>query len=566
MAKVIKFALELKNGEQARTIDDLRVHFDIEKIVAYFLNGRLLTWLRHRHLDVEADAVEALSSDDAEFAKKLCDILGVAYEKHLATGAAIDANALKESHERMNALRQITSDSEILAKIDRVAFDQKDLLRLASDNEPEVYLCNGRFVIPLICNNKHYIGLGKVEAVIASDEVINFEERHIRFTNVRFDDDYQKIAETENPKIWAEKGNDAYDEENYSEAMKWCQKAADAGNADAMHTIGEMYHYGQGVEQDIGKALEYYTKAATGGWEPAMVDLGDMYKNGEEVSQDYGKAMEWYRKAADAEDGEAMNRIANMYYIGEGVSQDYSEAVKWYQKSADVGFDWGMNNLANMYYIGEGVSQDYGKAMEWFKKAADDGNGDAMNSLGNMYFDGNGVSQDYGKALEWYKKSAKEGNGDAMFMIAKMNMKGFGVSQNPAEVLKWYKKAADNGNSDAMACIGAIYHEGIGVEIDYREAMKWQKMAAGKGRVQSMVMVGGMYQYGETEDGVPDYGKAMEWFNKAAERGDGDAMFSIGVMYYCGEGVECNYSMAQHLIERAANFGSEEAQNWLKNH
>ena len=57
MAKVIKFALELKNGEQARTMEDLRAHFDIEKIVAYFLNGRLVTWLRHRHLDAEADAV-----------------------------------------------------------------------------------------------------------------------------------------------------------------------------------------------------------------------------------------------------------------------------------------------------------------------------------------------------------------------------------------------------------------------------------------------------------------------------------------------------------------------------
>ena len=38
MAKVIKFALELKNGESARTIEDLRQHFDLEKVVAYFMN------------------------------------------------------------------------------------------------------------------------------------------------------------------------------------------------------------------------------------------------------------------------------------------------------------------------------------------------------------------------------------------------------------------------------------------------------------------------------------------------------------------------------------------------
>jgi len=39
MAKIIKFALELKNGESVRTIEDLRQHFDLEKIVAYFMNG-----------------------------------------------------------------------------------------------------------------------------------------------------------------------------------------------------------------------------------------------------------------------------------------------------------------------------------------------------------------------------------------------------------------------------------------------------------------------------------------------------------------------------------------------
>ena len=66
MAKIIKFALELKDGESARTIEDLREHFDLEKIVAYFMNGRLLTWLKHRHLDEEAAALEKLSADDAK--------------------------------------------------------------------------------------------------------------------------------------------------------------------------------------------------------------------------------------------------------------------------------------------------------------------------------------------------------------------------------------------------------------------------------------------------------------------------------------------------------------------
>jgi len=147
-------------------------------------------WLQHRHLDEEAAALEKLSADDAEVAKRLCDILGVAYDEHKKTGDTIDTNALMEDHERLNRLRQVTTDPEILAKIDRVAFDENDLRRLAFDNEPDVYLCSGRFVIPLNVQNKHYIGLGKAEAVIVSDEWIDFREKEIRFTNVSFDEEY----------------------------------------------------------------------------------------------------------------------------------------------------------------------------------------------------------------------------------------------------------------------------------------------------------------------------------------------------------------------------------------
>ncbi|MBO6235833.1 MAG: sel1 repeat family protein, partial [Schwartzia sp.] len=250
MAKIIKFALELKNGESARTIEDLRKHFDLEKIVAYFMNGRLLTWLKHRHLDDEAAALEKLSAEDAEFAKKLCDILEVSYDEHQKKADTIDANTLMADHERLNRLRQVTTDPEILAKIDRVAFDGKDLRRLAFDNETDIYLCSGRFVIPLNVQNKHYIGLGKVEAVIVSDEWVDFDEKGIQFTNVTFDDEYQrKVEALETPEKWAERGWKAYCEGNYAEAMKWNRKAAEAGNSEAMNRVGDMYYSGDGVSQ-----------------------------------------------------------------------------------------------------------------------------------------------------------------------------------------------------------------------------------------------------------------------------------------------------------------------------
>ena len=41
------------------------------------------------------------------------------------------------------------------------------------------------------------------------------------------------------------------------------------GNSDAMYELGDIYYYGENVEQDYGKALEWFQKAANQGYERA---------------------------------------------------------------------------------------------------------------------------------------------------------------------------------------------------------------------------------------------------------------------------------------------------------
>lgn len=50
-------------------------------------------------------------------------------------------------------------------------------------------------------------------------------------------------------------------EKNYTEAAKWYQEAANAGNAVAQSQLGNMYYLGYGVKQDYTKAVEWYRKA-----------------------------------------------------------------------------------------------------------------------------------------------------------------------------------------------------------------------------------------------------------------------------------------------------------------
>jgi TPR repeat protein len=54
-------------------------------------------------------------------------------------------------------------------------------------------------------------------------------------------------------------------EQDFKEAVKWYQKAADQGDAMAQFNLGAMYGNGQGVEQDNVTAYAWWDIAATNG-------------------------------------------------------------------------------------------------------------------------------------------------------------------------------------------------------------------------------------------------------------------------------------------------------------
>jgi TPR repeat protein len=73
-----------------------------------------------------------------------------------------------------------------------------------------------------------------------------------------------------------------------------------------------VYQYSWDVAKDNGKAREWYQKAADAGNADAMSNLGDFYYYGWGVAKDYNKAREWYQKAADAGDKNAKQALARL--------------------------------------------------------------------------------------------------------------------------------------------------------------------------------------------------------------------------------------------------------------
>lgn len=64
---------------------------------------------------------------------------------------------------------------------------------------------------------------------------------------------------------WLENGENAYKKGLYEKAFMWFQKAAQQDDHRALKRLGDMYYYGNGVEEDYGKALDYYQAAEAKG-------------------------------------------------------------------------------------------------------------------------------------------------------------------------------------------------------------------------------------------------------------------------------------------------------------
>ena len=81
MAKKIKLPLEMANGVAVRTIEELKENWDLEKIVSYYRNGRLLTWLNDRYYDEQAEQLKLLEdvTDAHELQNKLCGIFDMPF-------------------------------------------------------------------------------------------------------------------------------------------------------------------------------------------------------------------------------------------------------------------------------------------------------------------------------------------------------------------------------------------------------------------------------------------------------------------------------------------------------
>lgn len=132
-------------------------------------------------------------------------------------------------------------------------------------------------------------------------------------------------------------------------SIYWLKKAANQNYSIAMRIVGMRYLRGISVNQDYGEAERWLEKAANKGEEIAQLNLGFMFEGSyEQVLVDYKRAAYWLTKAANQGNSFAAARVAEMYRDGLGVRQNNSIAKEWFGKLCDIGDQAGCDEYAKI--------------------------------------------------------------------------------------------------------------------------------------------------------------------------------------------------------------------------
>ncbi len=119
--------------------------------------------------------------------------------------------------------------------------------------------------------------------------------------------------------------------------LPWYQRAAEAGDTEAMLDLGWICATGHGVQRDEAAGLAWYRRAAEAGHLMAMVNVGRLYAAGRGAKRDEPEAFEWYQRAAAKEFAPACFLLGRAYEQGSGVVENPAEANRWYRRAAALG-------------------------------------------------------------------------------------------------------------------------------------------------------------------------------------------------------------------------------------
>lgn len=133
------------------------------------------------------------------------------------------------------------------------------------------------------------------------------------------------------------------------------KRLADDGDTRSMIALGRMWLNPQDQKRyNPQAAIGQLERAANAGEPEAMFELARILELGLGTEKDTARALELYKKAADQNFGDALNNLGFFYARGDyGLPQDVPTAISYFERAANVRHREAMYNYAAMINAGQ---------------------------------------------------------------------------------------------------------------------------------------------------------------------------------------------------------------------
>lgn len=181
-----------------------------------------------------------------------------------------------------------------------------------------------------------------------------------------------------------QKARQAYDNGDYTGALKLAVRMADMGHTALSCMAATMFLKGEGCKASPRLAVKYYQKAVEGGSAVAVLRLGLLYAHNHGVRFSYATAQKLLTVASENGYGEAKAQLqllserkrakqlrrvhstgCSLYHKGLR-----EESIRYFLTAAQLGYAKSMYMLACFAEFGDGMAMDTSVADGWFRKAA----------------------------------------------------------------------------------------------------------------------------------------------------------------------------------------------------
>ena len=230
------------------------------------------------------------------------------------------------------------------------------------------------------------------------------------------------------------------------EGRDWIELAAKEGDDKAAARFARFLRDGElGTTADPNAADAWLQRAADAGDASSLLSLGEAFRAGKGVRRNLKKAAEYFRRAAEAGSSDGMTWYALCLLEGKGVRRNVPMALEFLSRAADAG------NANAKFFQGVclfggygGTEPDKPRAMLCFRDSAAEQPA-ANVFLGVGYLNGLGLKKDEKKAVECFKAAAARDLPAGIIWLAHCHANGIGVKKDIEEARKWARKAAELG-------------------------------------------------------------------------------------------------------------------------